>query len=130
MSELISGKEAKLAWAEGVTVQVAIGPDKFRTLVSSDDLGIFDRGNYFRIKPPITIINGIEVPAPFKPNVGEKVWVLSDMHNDGYMCLKHKDAFSYAFGAWRTENEIKQVVAALRSVLSINTMEGRINVED
>ena len=64
MSELISGKEAKLAWAEGVAVQVAIGPDRFRTLVSSDDLGIFDRGNYFRLKPRTISINGIDVPAP------------------------------------------------------------------
>ena len=59
MSELISGKEAKLAWAEGVTVQVATGANSFRTLVSSDDLGIFDRGNYFRIKPRNISINGI-----------------------------------------------------------------------
>ena len=63
MSELISGKEAKLAWSEGIAVQVAIGPDRFRTLVSSDDLGIFDRGNYFRLKPRTITINGIEVPA-------------------------------------------------------------------
>ena len=72
MSELISREEAKLAWAEGVTVQVAIGPDRFRTLVSSDDLGIFDRGNYFRLKPRTITLNGIEVPTPFEPKEGNK----------------------------------------------------------
>ena len=116
MSEFISGKEAKLAWAEGAIVQVAIGPDRFRTLVSSDDLGIFDRGNYFRLKPRTITINGIEVPAPFEPKEGESIWVLSDMHERGYMRSKHKNEFGYYFGAWRTEEEIKQVVAALRSV--------------
>lgn len=77
MSELISDKEAKLAWAEGVTVQVATGPDRFRTLVSSDDLGIFDRGNYFRLKPRTITINGIEVPAPFEPKEGDDYFYMN-----------------------------------------------------
>ena len=120
MSELISGKEAKLAWAEGATVQVAIGPDRFRTLVSSDDLGTFDRGNYFRLKPRTITINGIEVPAPFEPKEGDKYYHISIQTSLGYGWDEWEssdyDARASIFGAWRTEEEIKQVVSALRSV--------------
>ena len=116
MSELISGKEAKLAWSEGIAVQVAIGPDRFRTLVSSDDLGIFDRGNYFRLKPRTITINGIEVPAPFDPKEGDDVWCISDDHGCGYCCYAWHKNHSVQVGAWRNEEEIKQVVSALRSV--------------
>ena len=119
MSELISDKEAKLAWAEGVAVQVAIGPDRFRTLVSSDDLGIFDRGNYFRLKPRTITINGIEVPAPFEPKEDCQVWIIDDGKTDN--CRKYNyevegDKRNTFIGMWRTEDEIKQVVSALRSV--------------
>ena len=121
MSELISDKEAKLAWAEGVAVQVAIGPDRFRTLVSSDDLGIFDRGNYFRLKPRTISINGIEVPACGENyKEGEEVYVLDD-------CCDERGYIEYSVSGhnfegllpklwWRAEDEIKQVVSALRSV--------------
>ena len=122
MSELISGKEAKLAWAEGVTVQVATGANSFRTLVSSDDLGIFDRGNYFRLKPRTITINGIEVLAPFEPKVGEIYWCFSTQTCIGYghniYESKEQDGRFVNLGAWRTEEEIKQVIATLRSVFN------------
>lgn len=114
MSELISGKEAKLAWAEGIGVQVATGPGKFRTLVSSDNLGIFDCGNYFRLKPRTVNLNGVEVPAPFEPKDGEKYYYISFEFEDGYSSWNIVGCHSG--GAWRTEDEIKQVVAALRSI--------------
>ena len=76
MSELISGEEAKVAWAEGVTVQVATGADQFRTLVSSDDLGIFDRGNYFRLKLRTITINGISYQ-----NKDEAIIAVEDFFN-------------------------------------------------
>lgn len=118
MSELISRKEAKLAWAEGATVQVAIGPDRFRTLVSSDDLGIFDRGNYFRLKPRTITINGIEVPAPFEPKEDCLVYILDDSRQEGFREYDYdiEDTGALFFGVWRAKDEIKQVVSALRSV--------------
>ena len=98
MSELISGKEAKLAWAEGVTVQVAIGPDSFRTLVSSDDLGIFDRGNYFRLKPRTITINGIEVPSIKKESAiyrsNDTVAIVCESFEEAeLMCLALRQVF-------------------------------------
>ena len=121
MSELISGKEAKLAWADGLVVQVAIGPDRFRTLVSSDDLGVFDRSNYFRLKPHTVTINEIEVPAPFEPKINQKYFYLYTENMSGYANGYYEDnlitKMRVQFGAWRTEDEIKQVVVALRSIL-------------
>ena len=121
MSKLISGKEAKVAWAEGVTVQVATGADQFRTLVSSDDLGIFDRGNYFRLKPRTITINGIEVPATFNPKEGEVFYYINDYSEDGYDWANScSNLFNNTvwIGKWRSEDEIKQVIAALRSVFN------------
>ena len=126
MSELISGEEAKVAWAEGVTVQVATGADQFRTLVSSDDLGIFDRGNYFRLKPRTITINGIEVPATFNPKEGEVFYYINDYSEDGYDWANScSNLFNNTvwIGKWRTEEDIKQVVAALRSVFNSKQME-------
>ena len=121
MSELISGKEAKLAWAEGVTVQVATGADRFRTLVSSDDLGIFDRGNYFRLKPRTISLNGIEVPATFNPKEGEVFYYINDYSEHGYDWANYCDNLfnnTVWIGKWRNEDEIKQVIAALRSAFN------------
>ena len=126
MSELISGEEAKVAWAEGVIVQVATGADQFRTLVSSDDLGIFDRGNYFRLKPRTITINGIEVPATFNPKEGEVFYYINDYSEDGYDWANScSNLFNNTvwIGKWRTEEDIKQVVAALRSVFNSKQME-------
>ena len=117
MSKLISGKEAKLAWAEGVDVQVATGPDKFRTLVSSDNLGIFDCGNYFRLKPRTIKINEIEVPAcgvDYKPHTF--MFVLNSLEPCEYSKIILDESDEIPPYWWSTEEEIKQVVAALRSV--------------
>lgn len=116
MSDLISGKEAKVAWAEGVTVQVATGADQFRTLVSSDDLGIFDRGNYFRLKPHTVTINNIEVPAPFEPREGDDGHIIDLVVSR--VLWDESDPETYRIGVWRTESEIEQVFAALRSVFN------------
>ena len=120
MSELISGKEAKLAWANGKQLQWR--DDEFTKWIDLSDrcrLEIFDNAE-FRIKPRTISINGIEVPAPFEPKEGDKPFILSATSRNGYaqiMGYCHAVHFEYVkFGAWRTEEEIKQVVAALRSV--------------
>lgn len=116
---MISGKEAKLAWANGLDVEF-YSEDLDAWFSLNDDVflsDVFDKRK-LRLKPRTITLNGIEVPAPFEPKEDEGIWVLSDMHNNGYMRSKHKDNFGYAFGAWRTEEEIKQVVAALRSIFN------------
>jgi len=73
-------------------------------------------GYEFRLKPRTISINGIEVPAPFEPKDGDEVWCISDDHGCGYCMYDWQINHSVVIGVWRTEEEIKQVVEALRSV--------------
>lgn len=75
----------------------------------------------FRLTPRTITINGIEVPAPFDPKEGDIFWTLSTNYVCGYveiLCYRNDEQGNrlIQFGAWRTEEEIKQVVAALRQV--------------
>lgn len=123
MSKLISGKEALIALANGGDVECkndVIGMDW------SDATGLLVRSFFdpthmwdFRLKPRTITINGIEVPAPFEPKEGDAVYFIDCETNRGYS----SDAIGggckerwIQFGAWRTEEEIKQVVSALRSI--------------
>ena len=129
MSELISGKEAKLAWANGKKLQIAnmiVGEDFYDIDDSNTTLNIFDLDFYkFRLKPRTITLNNIEVPAPFEPKEEDQYWYLDSNDPQGYNTdiRNHEEMFSQfkktAFcqiGLWRTEEEIKQVVSALRSV--------------
>ena len=115
MSELISGKEAKLAWANGENVEFySEDLDKWFSL--NDDVflsDVFDTRK-LRLKPRTITINGIEVPAPFEPNEFEDCYMLSDLYEHGYTKTSWK--YSKSVPAWRTEEEIKQVVSALHSI--------------
>ena len=120
MSELISGKEAKLAWANGKKLQIAntiVGEDFYDMDDSNTTLNIFDLDFYkFRLKPRTITLNNIEIPAPFEPKDGDEVWHIFPTLEKGYgWCHENGDQMTQ-FGAWRTEEEIKQVVSALRSV--------------
>ena len=121
MSELISGKEAKLAWANGKKLQIAntiVGEDFYDMDDSKTTLNIFDLDFYqFRLKPRTITLNNIEIPAPFEPKHGDEIWFLNPDYGCGYADGDYDPAESVIqFGAWRTEEEIKQVVAALRQV--------------
>lgn len=119
MTNLISGKEALIALANGDEVEwthFSVGewhkvPQKTAKLqyFLDDDLGW-----KFRIKPRTIILNGIEVPAPFKPKEFEDCYMLTDLYEHGYTMTSWK--YCKQVPAWRTEDEIQQVVAALRQV--------------
>lgn len=120
MSKLISGKEALIALANGIDVECSIAGENewiqdiygIKPYYFLDgDVGQF----YFRLKPRTITLNGVEVPAPFEPKEGDEVWNLSSNH-DGYVMVHHHNSHKYAMAVWRTEEEIKQVVAALRQV--------------
>lgn len=130
MSELISGLDVPRLVKDGVDIQY-----RPSTLFNSSaenkwidfsleeheeefTLGDFiNRGRWdFRLKPRTITINGIEVPAPFEPKEGDEVWHIFPTLEKGYgWCHENGDQMTQ-FGAWRTEEEIKQVVSALRSV--------------
>ena len=118
MSNLISGKEAKLAWANNKEVEY-MPLNKWNLLGGSTPLSIFDRDDVkFRLKPRTITINGIEVPAPFEPKEGEKFYYVDVRCGSGFNSITYRHDYKeyIQFGAWRTEEEIKQVVEALRSI--------------
>ena len=128
MSELISGKEALIALANGEEVQLRNLKDnwykewtdynsfKFKTWIGFFIEGEFS-GHEFRIKPRNITINNIEVPVPFKPKEGEMFFYLNGYSPNGFGYQYKTGHSNYTqFGAWRTESEIKQVVEALREV--------------
>ena len=110
MSELISGREALIALANGENVEYL--DENLNEWVCMDMAHHFKRK--FRLKPRTILINGIEVPAPFEPKEYEDCYVLTDLYEHGYTRTSWK--YSKSVPAWRTEEGIKQVVAALRSI--------------
>lgn len=118
MSELISGKDALIALANGEELQAKDAHD-WKDVTYSMPLSLFDMPSVvFRIKPK-TIRLELEIPAPFEPKEDDTFYYLSDGEECGYVKCEHDWAFdpmALNFGAWRTEEEIKQVVAALRSI--------------
>lgn len=121
MSELISGKEAFDAAYNGDEAQwrwtgkeVEWRELKAETAFSINELK--GGGCEFRLKPSTITINGVELPMPFKPKVGDIAYFLSEGYEDGYSFIDIFDTSPACFGYWKTEEEIKQVVSALRQV--------------
>ena len=121
MSELISGKEALIALANGDEVEwthFSVGewhkvPQKTAKLqyFLDDDLGW-----KFRLKPRTITINGTEVPCnKSKHDKDDVVWVVNTVCENWYDWIYGSDCDSNTL-YWETEDEIKQVVSALRSV--------------
>ena len=123
--ELISGKEALIALANGVEVEFFYRDawDSIGEMIVIDHF-ISDKFK-FRLKPHTIAINGIEVPAPFEPKEGETYWCFSTKTVIGYghnvYESERADRRFINMGAWRTEEEIKQVVSALRNVLGVQS---------
>ena len=123
--KLISGKDALIALANGKSVEYMNTSDTYENLGWSNAFGLgtnlffLDRFK-FRLKPP-TIRLSLEIPAPFKPKEGESFFTISAGSLNGYFEAEHSSYITSEwftqFGTWRTEDEIKQVVAALRRVL-------------
>lgn len=116
---LISGADAKLAWAKGENVQARPKTlsETWEDLSGKHSLDIFEQviSYEFRLKPRTITLN-IEIPAPFHPKSGDMVWCLSELSEKGYEARTAYDAEDFIphIAYWRTEEEIKQVVAALR----------------
>ena len=125
MSELISGKEALIALANGgdviyINTFYKVKPTRYWGDAKECTVEQFFNGEWiFKIKPRTITINGIEMPAPFEPKEDCQVWIIDDGKTDN--CRKYNyevegDERNTFIGMWRTEEEIKQVVSALRSV--------------
>lgn len=127
MSELISGADALRAIADGKEVEYAVNNSDWFDFSESKLfnpksilLGINQNGQAlsFRLKPRTIMIGDVEVPSPFEPKDGEEYWRIDSDFDKGYCCNKYISENSIQFGTWRTEEEIKQVVAALRAIFN------------
>ncbi|MFU8928333.1 hypothetical protein [Acinetobacter puyangensis] len=98
-------------------------PKPFSSHFDADDGSLPTVWRRDELKPRTINLNGIEVPAPFEPKVGEKYWHLSNETILGYGWDESEnseyDKRVLTLGAWRNEEEIKQVVAALRKVFEV-----------
>lgn len=117
---LISGEEAKIAWAKGENVEYR-DTITWYPLKGSCRLDIFENaGIAFRIKPQKIKLE-LEIPAPFEPKNGEWYFFLVAENICGYSTDKfegvERDFYQIQFGAWRTEGEVKIVVEQLRKGL-------------
>ncbi|ENU62529.1 hypothetical protein [Acinetobacter lwoffii] len=116
--KLISGKEALIALANGQEIearhkQTGMGWSNAMTLnLFSFHSSLFE----FRLKPRTITINGTEVPKSSDTYSGGLIWILCGTDTREYtsLALDENDELPAYF--WRTEEEIKQVVAALRQV--------------
>ena len=117
---LISGADALRALADGKDVEYFtdkwVGCDSKQLVVS----WYLDDVYQFRIKPNTVKIE-IDIPAPFEPEDDDEVYFIDCDTKRGYssdVIGQGCDPDWIQFGAWRSEDEIKQVVAALRSALT------------
>ena len=120
MSELIGGKEALIALANGEDVEFDAGIGTWHLAHKGLTLHCFDSYK-FRLKPRTITINGIEVPAPFEPKEGEVFYYINDYSENGYDWVNYcENLFNNTvwIGKWRTEDEIKQALGALRKVFN------------
>lgn len=124
MSELISGKEALIALANGKEVQIWNG-NIWLDVEGNYQINVFFKTQRkFRFKPRPILINGIEVPAPFEPKDGEdcRCYYISTTFKHGFDWY-HSTYHEPNKIAWRTEDEIEQVVSVLRSVFKGEIVE-------
>ena len=121
MSELISGKEALIAWYEGLEIEVKHSTTGW-FVFNDHNFGITvfkSEVHQFRLKPRTITVNGIEVPCnKSKHDKDDVVWVISTACENWYDWIYGSDCDSNTL-YWETEEEIKQVVAALRSVFEV-----------
>ncbi len=120
MTNLISGKEALIALANSENIQQNINGEWSDIRSDISWRSILGDNYSLRLKPRTILINGIEVPAPFEPKTNQKYFYLYTENMSGYGNDYYEEnlitKMRVQFGAWRTEEEIKQVVAALRQI--------------
>ena len=119
MTNLISGKEALIALANGEEVEFSVNNAGWFLCQSSQAIGLFISDCYkFRLKPRTITLNGIEVPASAEDEDyhHQGIWILNSLEPKeyGYVVLDITDELPRYW--WKSEEEIKQVVAALRSI--------------
>lgn len=127
MTNLISGKEALIALANGEEVEYWCENDpsiqkrwtpikalnEYRLSCFLENKPRFE----FRLKPRTITINGIEVPCCGKDyQYGDAMYILNSLEPTEYSMIVLDKVDEVPLYWWRTEEEIKQVVAVLSQV--------------
>ena len=125
---LISGADALRAIADGKEVEYFSNTDytwksifKYHQSLETIANNEIDINHKFRLKPR-TIKFEVEIPKPFQPKVGEFAFYLDGSCKDGFDFYQY-DGIDLGNPLWRSSEEIKQVVEALR-----NSIKGVDNV--
>ncbi|QRF07603.1 hypothetical protein [Acinetobacter pittii] len=121
---LISGAEALRALADGKEVEgFSEENEEWIPIVYFTVQEVVNGLYKFRLKPQ-TIKLELELPKPFEPEEDCHVYILDDGKTDGYRRYSyevHGDKGNTFIGIWKTEDEIKQVVAQLRKIRGTNS---------
>ncbi|WP_228266321.1 hypothetical protein [Acinetobacter baumannii] len=121
---LISGADAHQALLAGENVQYSGYGEQYWDTALNCNIGVFLNHEKFpdfkfRIVPR-TIKVELELPKPFEPKVGEEYFYINSGRESGFAKKLHDgkklDYMATQFGAYRTEEEIKQVVEQLRKI--------------
>ncbi|NUG21194.1 hypothetical protein [Acinetobacter lactucae] len=114
---LISGAEALRALADGKEVECQNKQTfEWFNCRSLSVAELVEGTCKYRVKPQ-TIKLELEIPAPFEPKDGERYFYLNPYADAGYGENTTTKWSKYLqFGAWRTEEEINQVVKQLRKI--------------
>ncbi|WP_180110746.1 hypothetical protein [Acinetobacter sp. YH12098] len=117
MTNLISGKDALIALENGEDVEYLEDDNKWN-LIDKEFVVISALIDCkLRLKPQTIMINGIEVPAcgtNYKPHTF--MFVLNSLEPCEYSKIILDESDENPLYWWQTEEEVKQVVAALRQV--------------
>ena len=125
-SGMLSNKEALMALANGedvlyINTQLASSHIDWAD-ASELTIAQIKSGDWaFKLKPKTILLNGVEFPAPFKPKEGDdcKLYYIGIGFDKCGYNWKHNDHYEIGDIVWRTEDEIKQVVAVLRKVFGV-----------
>lgn len=115
---LISGAEALRALADGKEVEFKHDTQGWVTCLGLNIEQVICGLFQLRLKPQ-TIKLELELPKPFEPKDGDIYWFITCRTGKGYSCRNHKARHGDSgmqFGAYRTEEDIKQVVEQLRKI--------------
>jgi hypothetical protein len=121
---LISGAEAFTYLISGRNdVQTKLNDtEKWRDVPTGMSWAAFaNPDRKFRLEPQ-TIKLELELPKPFEPKDGDTFYFLSDGEECGFVKCEHDWTFDpkeLNFGAYRSEEEIKQVVDQLRKIRGV-----------
>lgn len=117
MTEKINGEQAAQLYLQGKNIQFLNVADDWIDADESIQISFFRFYKdelIFREKPPVIIVNNVEVPAPVKePILGKEYFCIDGSKQGGYERVQYDNSnFVFTLGCWENEKDILKVVAA------------------